>query len=293
MDFHHQYVDSNGISLHAVQAGPENGPLLILLHGFPEFWYGWRHQIAFLAQAGYRVWAPDQRGYNLSQKPRGITAYNLDELTADVVGLIDAANREKAIVVGHDWGGAVAWWLANKHPERLEKLIVVNAPHHAAMKRYLGRNLNQWLRSLYILFFQIPWLPETLLRAGNWRALARLMQASGRSGAFSRTALDVYRRAWSQPGAITGMLNWYRAIRQVRPQRLPGPRITVPTLLIWGARDVALSRELAPLSIELCDDGRLVLIEEATHWVMHEQPQRVNRLIHDYILEQHNLEQIP
>jgi len=282
MNFQHKYIGTNGVTLHMVQAGPEDGPLLILLHGFPEFWYGWRLQIPFLARAGYRVWAPDQRGYHLSQKPRGIAAYNLDELAADVLGLIDAANQEKAIVVGHDWGGAVAWWLANKHPERLEKLIVLNAPHHAAMKRYLDHNLNQWLRSLYILFFQLPWLPEMALRAANWRALARLMQASSRPATFSQADRDAYRRAWSQPGALTGMLNWYRAIRQVRPQRLPGPRITVPTLLIWGARDVAMSRELAPLSIELCDDGRLVVIEEASHWLQHEEPDRVNRLVQGF-----------
>ena len=285
MDFRHAYIRSNGVTLHTVRAGPEDGPLLILLHGFPEFWYGWRRQFPFLARAGYRVWAPDQRGYNLSQKPRGIAAYNLDELTADVVGLIDAAGREKAIVVGHDWGGAVAWWLANKQPERLEKVVILNAPHHAAMKRYVRSNPNQWLRSLYILFFQISGLPEMVLRAGNGRVLVRLMQASSRPGAFNQADVHAYRRAWSQPGALTGMLHWYRAIRQERPQRLPGPRITVPTLLIWGARDVALSRELAPLSVDLCDDGRLVLIEAASHWLQHEEPARVNQLIHSFIVD--------
>ena len=283
MDFQHAYIRSNGVTLHTVQAGPEDGPLLILLHGFPEFWYGWRRQIPFLAQAGYRVWAPDQRGYNLSQKPPGVAAYNLDELAADVVGLIDAAGREKAIVVGHDWGGAVAWWLANKQPERLEKVVALNAPHHAAMRRTIRHSPGQRLRSLYILFFQIPWLPEILLRAGNGWALAGLMQASSRSGAFSPADVDVYRRAWSQPGALAAMLHWYRAIRQARPQRLPSPRITVPTLLIWGARDVAFNRELAPLSVELCDDGRLALIEEASHWVQHEEAERVNHLIHGFI----------
>ncbi|HEX6385348.1 MAG TPA: alpha/beta hydrolase [Anaerolineae bacterium] len=282
-DVQHEYIRTNGVTLHIVQAGPEDGPLLLLLHGFPEFWYGWRHQISFLAEAGYRVWAPDQRGYNLSQKPPAIAAYNLDELAADIVGLIDAAGRQTAHVVGHDWGGAVAWWLANKYPQRLESLVVLNTPHHAALNRYLRRNLDQWLRSLYILFFQAPWLPERLLHAGNWRALARLMRASSRPGTFSESEMEAYRRAWSQPGAITAMLNWYRAIRQVRPQRLPDPRITVPTLLIWGEREVAFSGELAGLSIELCDDGRLVRFEQATHWVQHEEPDRVNRLLQDFI----------
>lgn len=285
MDVQHAYIATNGITLHTVQSGPEDGPLLLLLHGYPEFWYGWRHQIPFLTQAGFRVWAPDQRGYNLSQKPSGIAAYNLDQLAADVTGLIDAAGREQVVLVGHDWGGAVAWSLANKAPERVAKLVILNAPHHAAMKRYVSHNLNQWGRSLYILFFQLPWLPEMALSAGNWWALAQAMKASSRPGTFSEVDLGAYRRAWSQPGAMTAMLNWYRALRRVRPQRLPGPRITVPTLLIWGARDTALSRELAPLSIDLCDDGRLVLIEEATHWIQHEEPERVNGLIHRFIID--------
>jgi pimeloyl-ACP methyl ester carboxylesterase len=281
--FEHAYVKTNGITLHVVQAGPQNGPLVILLHGFPEFWYGWRHQIPFLAKAGFRVWSPDQRGYNLSDKPPEISAYNLDQLAADVMGLIEAADHEQVYLIGHDWGGAVAWWVANKYPEQLDKLIILNAPHHRVMNYYVRHNLSQLGRSSYILFFQIPWLPEVVSSAANWYALVQSLRQSSRPGAFTPADITFYRQAWSRPGAFTAMLNWYRAIRQSRPRSLSSPRIKVPTLMIWGAQDIALSREMAQASIELCDDGRLFLIEEATHWVQHEEPNRVNNLLLEFV----------
>ena len=140
-----QNIETNGIRLNVVQAGPEDGPLLILLHGFPEFSYGWRKQIPFLAGAGYRVWAPDQRGYNISDKPEGIAAYTLDKLAADVVGLIDASGEERVFLVGHDWGAAVAWWVAAVYPERLAKLVILNAPHGSVMQKNLRKNWAQML----------------------------------------------------------------------------------------------------------------------------------------------------
>ena len=282
--YDHAYIETNGITLHVVQAGPQDGPLVILLHGFPEFWYGWRKQIDALAAQGFRVWAPDQRGYNLSDKPQGIAAYNLDELAADVIGLIDAAGVEKAFLVGHDWGAAVTWWTANKYPERLEKIVILNVPHHAVMRRYMLENPSQLRRSWYIFAIQLPWLPEQSLSADNFNGLARSIRRVGRPDAFSDEEIVEYRRAWSQPGAITAMLNWYRAIIQKPPQRLPSPRITVPTLIIWGRQDAMLEQEMAQLSVELCDDGRLVFIDEATHWVQHEEAERVNQLISDFLI---------
>jgi pimeloyl-ACP methyl ester carboxylesterase len=275
----HLYIKTNNIRLHVVAAGPKDGPLLICLHGFPEFWRGWQSQILALARAGYRVWIPDQRGYHLSDKPPGIAAYNLDELAADVVGLIDAAGQPKASVVGHDWGGAVAWWTANKYPERLNRLAILNVPQHAVMNRHLRQSWGQLRKSWYIFFFQLPWLPELLIKAGNWRAGVQALRRSSRPGTFTGQDLDRYRQAWSQPGALTAMLNWYRAILQARPEPLSSPRIVVPTLLIWGAQDAFLGREMAQPSIELCRNGRLVFIEEATHWVQHEEPERVNALL--------------
>lgn len=278
----HAFVDiksSSPVRLHVVQAGPDDGPLIVLLHGFPEFWYGWKHQIDALAEAGYCVWAPDQRGYNLSEKPNGIDAYGLDTLVADVIGLIDAAGRQKAVVVGHDWGAAVAWWTAVSHPERVERLVVLNVPHPIVMKRYASRNIGQMMRSWYIGFFQLPWLPETLSGAGNWSMFVRTLLSSSRPGTFRRADLQQYKAAWSQPGAVTAMINWYRASLRKPPARRPTVRVTVPTLLIWGTRDKFLKREMAQPSIDLCDNGRLVFLENASHWVQHEEAERVNDLI--------------
>lgn len=279
----HQQIATNGIRLHVVQDGPSDGPLVVLLHGFPEFWYGWRRQIPYLASAGYRVWAPDQRGYNLSDKPDRLAAYTLDELAGDVVGLIDAAGQAKAFVVGHDWGAAVAWWLAAKHPHRLAGMVVINVPHGKVMVTHLRRSLTQLRKSWYMFFFQIPWLPEQWARRQNWARSVQALAGSSRPGTFAPGDLDAYRQAWSQPGACTCMLNWYRAAMQKRPAPPAGPRIRVPTLMIWGAQDRFLGRELAQPSIDLCDDGRLVFVEEATHWVQHEEADRVNGLIDAFL----------
>ncbi|GAB2560169.1 alpha/beta fold hydrolase [Spirosoma aerophilum] len=278
----HTFVDINSASpvrLHVVQAGPDDGPLIILLHGFPEFWYGWKNQIDALAEAGYCVWVPDQRGYNLSDKPNGIDAYSLDTLVADVIGLIDAAGRQKAVVVGHDWGAAVAWWTAVSYPERVERLVVLNVPHPIVMKKYASSNLGQMMRSWYIGFFQLPWLPETLSSAGNWSMFVRTLLSSSRPGTFRRADLQQYKAAWSQPGAVTAMINWYRASLRKPPARRSSIRVTIPTLLIWGTRDKFLKREMAQPSIDLCDNGRLVFLENASHWVQHEEARRVIELI--------------
>ncbi|GAB3643158.1 alpha/beta fold hydrolase [Spirosoma arcticum] len=277
----HTFINTNGITLHVVQAGPVDGTLVILLHGFPEFWYGWKRQLLPLAAAGYRLWVPDQRGYNLSDKPDGISAYTIDALAADVVGLIDAAGEQKAVVVGHDWGAAVAWWVAATYPERVERLVVLNVPHPAVMKRFASRNLSQLLRSWYIGFFQLPVLPEVLSRLGNWSVMARTLRSSSRPGTFSEADIAQYKQAWGQPGAFRAMVNWYRAALQQPPTRDTAIRIAVPTVLIWGVHDWFLKREMAQPSIDLCDNGQLIFFENATHWVQHEEAERITKLILD------------
>jgi pimeloyl-ACP methyl ester carboxylesterase len=281
IEFH--FVETNGIRLHVAQAGPAKGRLVILLHGFPEFWYGWRRQIPFLAEHGFRVWAPDQRGYNLSDKPPRVRDYSLDELAGDVVGLIEAAGCSSAVLVGHDWGAAVAWWVATAFPERVERLAILNVPHPLVMRRHVRRSFRQRLRSWYILFFQLPWLPEATARWGNWRGVVRAMQSSSRPGTFSDEDWEQYRTAWSQPGAYRAMIHWYRAALRAAPKLPKELRIAPPTLMIWGARDKFLGREMAQPSIDLCEDGRLVFLEEATHWVQHEEAQQVNELILEHI----------
>jgi epoxide hydrolase 4 len=288
MDVNHRYVTINGVNLHVVEAGDQNGPLIILLHGFPEYWGGWRRQIPFLAAQGFWVWAPDQRGYNLSDKPRETAAYSLDVLAADVAGLIRASGREKAIVVGHDWGAAAAWWTAVVYPQLLSHLIILNAPHPVVMHQTLRQNWRQLLKSWRIFFFQLPFLPELMIRANHWRAAAGALQRSSRRNAFSAADLDQYRDAWSRPYAITGMLNWYRAILRHPPARRESARVTAPTQIIWGARDAFLTAEMAERSLAWCDNGRLTLIEKATHWVHHEQADQVNQLIVQFSSENHD-----
>ncbi len=282
-EWKHKNVLTNGVRLHVVQAGPKNGPLVILLHGFPEYWHGWHKQIGALAQAGYRVWVPDQRGYNLSDKPKGIAAYRLSALGRDICGLMDAAAYEKAFVVGHDWGANVAWWLALNAPERVERMAALNVPHPAVFLPHIRRHPRQLLRSWYIFFFQLPWLPEWTSRLGNWRMPTQAMRRSSRPGTFSEADMNLYRQAWAQPGAYTAMLNWYRALMR-RPDLPPvNARVSVPTLMLWGANDVFLDRELAQPSIDLCDQGELIFFEQATHWLHHEEPERVNFLLDTFL----------
>jgi epoxide hydrolase 4 len=278
----HRTIPVQGIDLHVVEAGPASGPLLILLHGFPESWRSWRQQIEPLAAAGFRVVAPDQRGYNLSDKPRGVAAYRLDRLAGDVAALIDEAGCERASIVGHDWGGAVAWWFAVTHPERLDRLALLNIPHPYVMRRHLLKSRAQRRKSWYIFFFQLPWLPELWLRRHSYAAATRALLATSRKGTFSAADLDLYREAWSQPGAVTGMINWYRAALRMPPPRPASARVRAPTLLIWGTGDRFLGQEMAQPSIDLCDQGRLVLLD-ATHWVQHEEPAAVNQLLVEFL----------
>ena len=278
-----KFIESNGVQLFTVQRGQKDGPLVIMLHGFPEFWYGWHHQVDALTEAGFNVWTPDMRGYNLSEKPKGTEAYALDELAKDVAGLIDASGHQKAILIGHDWGAAVAWWVANKFPEKLEKLIILNVPHPRVMVKALNEDWAQRRRSWYMFYFQIPTLPEIGMRFNNWHSMAKAMQDSARPNTFSDSDMAQYRKAWGQPGAITAMINYYRAIFRHRPASSSSQRIQTPTLIIWGAQDAFIGREYAEESLAMCDSGKLVILEEATHWVQHEEPARVNELILEFL----------
>jgi pimeloyl-ACP methyl ester carboxylesterase len=270
-----RFVHANGIRLHLVEAGPATGPPVVLLHGFPELWYGWRGQIGPQAAAGFRVIVPDQRGYNTSDKPAGVAAYRVDALAADVVGLLHAAGLERASIVGHDWGGVVAWWLGLAHPERVERLAILNVPHPAVMRRHLLSSPRQMLRSWYVFFFQLPGLPERFLARDDFANLARAVRG-GRRGTCTDEDLGVYREAWAQPGTLTAMVNWYRAAFRSAGRRLSRLRVSAPTLVLWGARDRFLGREMAEASVSLCDDGRLEIFETATHWLQHDEADAVN-----------------
>lgn len=285
MELEHSYIETNGIKIHVVQAGPRSGVPVILLHGFPEFWYGWRKQIPALAEAGCRVIVPDQRGYNLSDKPKGVKAYEIYTLVDDIVGLIEALEYEKVNLVGHDWGAIVAWTLANKYPERLHKLGILNVPHPAVMKRFLLRDFEQMRRSWYVYLFQLPWLPEAGMKGDNWRGAERALRGSGKIHTFTNEDILKYKEAWSQPEAMTSMINWYRAAVRYQPPIPKEPRIKVPTLMMWGMQDFALTHRMARPSMDYVDDGNLILFPEATHWVHLDEAEAVNHYLTDFIFD--------
>ncbi len=283
MELEHSTIKTNGIRLHIVQAGPKSGIPVVLLHGFPEFWYGWRKQIPALAEAGCRVIVPDQRGYNLSDKPQGVKAYCVNNLVEDIVGLINALEYQKVNLVGHDWGALVAWMLGIQHPGRLRRLGILNVPHPVVLKQFLQRDFEQMRRSLYALYFQLPGLPELSLRLGHWRGAALAMRRSALPQAFTDEDIAEYKQAWSQPGALTAMLNWYRAAARYQPHIASDMRVRVPTLILWGVKDVALTYRMARPSLDYCAKGNLIFFPEATHWLQHEEADEVNRHLVSFI----------
>lgn len=283
-----QFVRVGDINLHVVTDGDADGEPIMLLHGFPEFWYGWRKQITFLAEQGYRVIVPDQRGYNLSDKPHDISYYDIDNLAQDVVNLADAFGYDKINLVGHDWGAAVAWWVATLFPDRLKKLIILNVPHPIVMAETgLQGNIAQLMKSWYMGFFQLPFIPETLASLDDYKLMGQGMLNSGNPNSFTEDDIKQYRRAWSQPNAMKSMINWYRALRikafddSYRQQRQV--KIVTPTLMLWGEKDPFLGKELAQPSIEMCLDGELVFFPNATHWLQHDEADAVNEEIHNFV----------
>jgi epoxide hydrolase 4 len=277
----HGYADLSEVRLHYVEAG--DGPLVVLLHGFPEFWYGWREQIPALAAAGFRVVAPDMRGYNLSSRPRGVAAYDMGRLTNDVRELIAERGAERAMLAGHDWGAAVAWATAFSHPDVVERLAILNVPHPRRLLQGL-RTPRQLRRSWYMFVFQLPWLPDRLIALNRWQYFRDLFERDARPGAFSAADIERYVEAWSRAGAATATINYYRAAFRRTPQRAAaGIRpVNAPTLVIWGERDRHLGAELA--EPERRDVPRLHRVErlDASHWVQHDEPETVNRLLTEF-----------
>lgn len=275
-------VDVGPLRLHVAVTGPESGPLAILLHGFPEFWYGWRHQLGPLAAAGFRVVAPDMRGYNLSDKPRSVAAYALDKLAGDVDGLARALGRSVIdLLIGHDWGAAVAWHVAQTRPSLVRKTAVLNVPHLKVMRRTLLTDPGQLRRSWYALAFQLPVLPERLFGARGFAAGIGALRTA-REGSFRRADLDIYKGAWAQQGAPRAMLNYYRAAARHGPDEYAHEKVPGPLRIIWGTEDAFLKRKMARASLAYCEQGELFEIEGATHWVQHDAPDEVNRLLLDF-----------
>ncbi len=276
----HDYIVANGIKLHYVTQG--EGPLMLMLHGFPEFWYSWRYQIPEFAK-NFRVVAVDLRGYNNSEKLPNQSAYVMDEFVKDVAGIINGLGYEKCVLVGHDWGGAIAWNFAYAHPEMLEKLIVMNLPHPAKFAEGF-RTPQQMLRSSYIFFFQIPGIPELVLQMGDYQAIenAFTSMAFNKSN-ITQTDLQAYKEAAAKPGAITAMLSYYRNVFQQNIFKQDWPILEVPTLMIWGENDTALGKELSYGTEAYVRDFQIKYIPNCSHWVQQDRPDLVNQYMAEFL----------
>jgi pimeloyl-ACP methyl ester carboxylesterase len=279
----HEWHTVNGVRLHCVVAGA--GPLVILLHGFPEFWYSWRHQIPVLAQH-FTVVAPDMRGYNLSDKPKQLEAYALPVLVEDVVQLIHSFGQDQAIVVGHDWGAVIGWEMALTRPDVVEKLVILNVPHPRLFVQNLLTNPRQRLRSWYMGFFQLPWLPEAVFKANNYRAIEQAFRNTAvYKERFSDEVIEQYKHAAAQPGALTAAINYYRANARGGMQELAGvdPVVRVPTMVLWGEQDFALGKELNDRLPHYVPDLTLHYIKDASHWVQQDRPDLVNHYMLNFL----------
>ncbi|HEX8911963.1 MAG TPA: alpha/beta fold hydrolase [Humisphaera sp.] len=278
---------TNGVTLAGVEAGPRDGPVVLLLHGFPECAFSWRHQVPALAAAGFRAVAPDLRGYGGSSAPAGVRHYDVTRLVGDVLGLLDhfAGPGRPAHVVGHDWGGGLAWLAAMWHPDRVSRLAVLNAPHPAAFAREMRRSWGQRLKSWYMLFFQLPWLPEAMLSWGDFAFLRRTYRTGPArdpaTGRPDRAAEDRYVAALARPAALSAAINWYRASARRPPswfERSFRP-IACPTLLLWGDRDAFLSRQLTEDLGQWVPRLTVRHFPAATHWLQTDDPAGVNEAL--------------
>ena len=277
-----RYADLGDARLHYVEAG--EGPLVVLLHGFPQSHHMWRFQIPALVEAGFRVVAPDMRGYNHSDKPEGVEPYRVGTLARDVERLIVERGAEKATVVGHDWGAIVAWLAAMRYPERIAKLAILNVPHPARFADGLTMP-KQLLKSSYMFFFQIPQLPEKALSARDFAALrAGFRRQPVRPGAIPEEDSERYVEALAQPGALTATINYYRALlRNPSEMKAMLRKIAAPTLVIWGEKDVFLSLELADPGPLWVPNLRVERLANASHFVAEDRPEEVNELLLDFL----------
>ncbi|NEQ30430.1 MAG: alpha/beta fold hydrolase [Leptolyngbya sp. SIO4C5] len=284
-----RFVEANGLQFELVEAGAEGDRLAICLHGFPELNLSWRHQIPLLAEQGWRVWAPNLRGYGASARPKGAAAYHIDTLTEDIGALIDAAKAERpafeVMLIAHDWGGAIAWDLAMRRVRPLDRLVVMNMPHPFTFARSLRLSPAQRRRSWYVFFFQLPKLPEALMRANGARAVRQAFRGmAANPERFPSDILDIYAAAALRPGAMTAMINYYRAIRMARGRvAASDPRVDVPTLLVWGTADEALGLETLDGIHAYLPDLTLKFLPGISHWVQQDAPEEVNAILRDWL----------
>ena len=279
----HRTADLPNLRIHYVEAG--EGPTVMLLHGFPEFWYSWRHQIPALVKAGYRVVAPDMRGYNQTEKPTPVAAYAPDNLADDIQALIEYLGTNLHALAGHDWGGGVAWFFAMKYPESYERLSILNCPHPA---RFLSSllTLRQLRKSWYMFFFQLPWLPEQMIRSGDFAFIRKTLTRDPiRKDAFSDEDVDAYINALQTPGALTGAINYYRAAFRQSPFSTykSFKPIEAPVQVLWGAQDRHLGKEIAAPHNRWVPNAQVEFCEDASHWLMMDRPEWVNNQLRTFL----------
>jgi pimeloyl-ACP methyl ester carboxylesterase len=274
-------IEANGLSF-AIDETGEGDRIALLLHGFPESRLCWRHQLPALAALGWRAVAVDMRGYGQSGRPKAREAYRIDHLVTDVAGLFDALGARRRLLIGHDWGGLVAWAAASRRVTPLDGLIIVNAPHPQVYVEVFRRSWRQRLRSWYVLYFALPWLPEAAFAAGHAYQLERVLRrTTSRRDVFPREIMAAYRDNAAQPGAMTAMLNYYRANMDVR--RFVGPGVEAPTLLLWGDRDFALGNELVPGTAAYVSDLTIRMLPGVSHWAPEEVPDQVNAAMREWL----------
>ena len=279
-------VRANGLDFEVLEAGTGDR-LALLLHGFPEHAISWHNQIESLVALGYRVWAPNQRGYGATTRPKRVDAYRIARLLDDVAALIDASGARSVVLVGHDWGAAVAWFFAMRAPRPIDRLVILNVPHPAVFLNIVRRSWRQMRKSWYILAFQIPGLAERVLGMGNGSALMRVLEESACDpSCFSSDEREVYVRQARDPAILCAMLNWYRAAARggmAEQIALGFPAIDVPTLVLWGEEDVALAKATTYGTERFVRDVRIVYLPGVSHWVAQEAPDRVNALLATFL----------
>jgi pimeloyl-ACP methyl ester carboxylesterase len=276
-------IEANRLRFAIDEAG-EGGRVALFLHGFPESRLCWRHQLPALAALGWRAVAVDMRGYGQSSRPKAREAYRIDHLVADVAGLFDALGARRRLLIGHDWGGLVAWAAASRRVTPLDGLIIVNAPHPQVYAEVVRRSWRQRLRSWYVLYFALPWLPEAAFTAGHAYHVERVLRrTASRADVFPPEIMDHYRDNASQRGAMTAMLNYYRANRDVR--RFIGAGVEAPTLLLWADRDFAQGNELVPGTAAHVPDLTIRMLSAVSHWAPEEAPDRVNAAIREWLMD--------
>ncbi|MEZ5709495.1 MAG: alpha/beta fold hydrolase [Blastomonas sp.] len=278
-----QMIAAGGLEFETAVAG-EGDLLALMLHGFPELNYSWRHQIPMLVARGYRVWAPNLRGYGATSRPQGVREYAVDRLVGDIVALIRASEAKEVLLIAHDWGALIAWAVAILHPDLIDRLVIMNVPHPMAFRREM-QHWRQKRKSWYIFFFQLPRLPEWMLGARGARAIGRAFTGSAcHPERFAASDVQVYRDAALRPGQLGAMVNYYRALFRHRDAvDLGDARVSVPTLMVWGEQDIAIDIHCTDDTDQWVDDLTLVRLPNASHWVQQDQPEEVNAALADWL----------